>query len=134
MGSDDKLGMSRSSHFLKEFEQVELAPGGKGGFRNTFAVLAYAHVPVVLSLCFVFPVELAIFGRYLFDANPSPMVISPVLYLALLGLDAAALVWTVLLMIEGLAVAHTITRERGVVVVAFLAGIVILVGFGLRMV
>jgi hypothetical protein len=94
--------------------------GGKAGFRIMRAVTAYATVPVLLSLVVVFPAELAVFGMDLFRTNPHPMVISPIAYLVLLGLDTAAVVWSWLLLLEGAVIAQGFTRMRAVILVLLL--------------
>jgi len=90
--------------------------GGRPSFRNMRAVTAYAFVPIVASLVCIFPLEVAIFGKYLFDANPPPMVMNPLAYLALLGFDAAAVLWSFVLLVIGTAVAAGIHRVRAFVV------------------
>jgi hypothetical protein len=90
--------------------------GGKASFRNMRAVTAYALVPVVASLVVIFPLEVAIFGKYFFDANPPPMVMNPIVYLALLAFDAAALLWSFVLLVIGTEVAAGIRRVRSIVV------------------
>ncbi len=97
--------------------------GGKAGFRNMFGVVAYASVPVVLSLVFVFPIEVAIFGGYLFDNNPPPLVINPVVYVTLLGLDTLAVLWSWLLVVEGAIIAHGFTRGRALLLTAILVAL-----------
>lgn len=78
--------------------------GGRTKLRNMFAVVSYAYVPVIFSLAIVFPIEIAVFGLDFFGANPSPMVISPIVYSALLGFDVLATVWSYLLLVEGISV------------------------------
>lgn len=72
--------------------------------RDAFALFAYAAVPVVITLVIVFPVEIAIFGVYLFDNNPPPIVMNPVAYIVLVGLDMLAAVWSTVLLAIGLRV------------------------------
>jgi hypothetical protein len=76
--------------------------GAALSLRNCKAIIAYAGMPVIVSLFVVFPVEIAVFGRYLFDKNPSPMVINAPIYVALLGLDALAVLWSLALLVVGL--------------------------------
>jgi hypothetical protein len=104
--------------------------GGKPSFRNMRAVTAYAFVPVVASLVCIFPLEVAIFGRYLFDANPPPMVMNPIAYLALLGFDAAAVLWSFVLLVIGTGVAAGIHRIRSFVVCLAVPALVALLIFG----
>jgi hypothetical protein len=88
------------------------ALGGTGTLKNVFAVCAYASTPILLSLVVVFPVEIALFGIYLFDRNPSPMVLKPVPYIVLAVIDGLALLWAFLLLGIGLRVATGLTRVR----------------------
>jgi hypothetical protein len=94
--------------------------GGKATLRNMFAVVAYASLPIILTLVFIFPVEVAIFGAYLFDNNPPPLVINPVVYVTLLGFDTLAVIWSWLLIVEGVIVAHGFTRARAMILTGML--------------
>jgi hypothetical protein len=89
--------------------------GGKAGFWSLHAVAAYASVPIICSLAFVFPVELAVFGLNLFGTNPHPMVINPGAYVTLLGLDALAIGWWSILMVNALIAANGLTKTRAAV-------------------
>ena len=95
---------------------------GKATVRNTFAVVAYSTVPIVLSLVFIFPVEVAVFGQSFFDNNPSPLVLKPVEYIILIGLDFVATVWSWILLVEGIVVANSFTRAKSA-----MAGVLLLV-------
>jgi hypothetical protein len=90
--------------------------GGKGKFRDTLATTTYASFPVGFSVFFIFPLLIANFGMYLFDQNPSPMVIKPVVYSLLLLFNIAALLWALGLTMIGLAVAHRLSRMRAILV------------------
>jgi hypothetical protein len=99
---------------------------GHGATRNSMAAVAYAGVPVVLSLVVLFPLEIALFGRYLFDANPSPRVFNPLAYFVFFGLDAAAVLWTVFLAGIGLAKANQLPIIRGYLVTASILVVLII--------
>jgi len=99
---------------------------GKASVRNTMAVLAYSTVPIVLSLIFILPVEVAVFGLSFFDNNPSPLVLKPVEYIIVIGLDILATIWSWILLIEGIVVANGFTRLRSA-----LAGLIVLLLAGL---
>ena len=83
--------------------------GGKGVVRNTYAVLGWSLIPIMLSVAVVLPIELASVGLRLFSTNPSPMDVKPVVYLVLLAIDAFAFVWSVNLARVGLSIAHKIS-------------------------
>ena len=88
------------------------ALGGKTSLKNMSAVVAYSTVPIILSLVLVFPVEIAIFGLDFFGDNPPPMVIKPVVYVMLLAMDFLAVGWSLLLLVNGTAVATGFTKLR----------------------
>ena len=73
-------------------------------FRNLYAVLAYAFVPVMLSVFFILPLVIFSFGRYFFSMNPPPWLIKPVSYYVFLGLGAVIVGWTLTLLYTGMRV------------------------------
>ena len=44
-------------------------------FKDTFALIIYSQIPYLFGLIILFPLELVIFGDYLFSKNPSPFTI-----------------------------------------------------------
>jgi hypothetical protein len=78
--------------------------GGRASQKDSRAVVAYAGMPIVLSLVAIFPLEVAIFGIDFFGTNPPPLVINPFAYMGLLGFDALATLWSVLLLYKGVTV------------------------------
>jgi hypothetical protein len=107
--------------------------GGTGTYRNVRAATIYASVPVVYSLIFVFPVEIAIFGPYFFSDNPPPLVINPAAYIVLLGFDGAAVLWSLALLIEGTVVVNGFGRGKGVLVALIMVALTSAAVFGLRL-
>lgn len=104
---------------LSRFLSVVTPLGGrKVTPRNAFALLAYAVVPVVLSLIIIFPIEIAVFGIYLFDTNPPPIVLNPLAYVVLVGLDGIAALWSVVLVWTGIRVMAGCRRGVAVVLTA----------------
>jgi hypothetical protein len=97
--------------------QVARSLGGRGTFRNTRAVIAYAGIPLTLWLLVMVPIEFGVFGKYLFEGNPSPAVIQPVLYYVLLTIEVLLAAWSLYLLAVGVGIAHGIPTARGVVVV-----------------
>lgn len=82
----------------------------EGGVKNSFAVIAYSMVPVVLSMLFVLPVALGVFGSFLFGTNPPPSLLNGPIYYVILGLFGASILWALQLMIRAGAIA---TASRG---------------------
>lgn len=87
--------------------------GGKGAFRDSYGVSGWALVPVMFTAVFVLPLELATLGLHLFSTNPTAYQLKPEVTLVLLGLDAAAVVWTLILNAVGLSAAHRFPRIAG---------------------
>ena len=89
---------------------------GKVSLRDSRAVVSYAGIPVVMSLVMIFPLEIAIFGVDFFGTNPPPMVIDPGVYLALVGFDGLAVLWSIFLLYKGIRVASGFRLVRSMAV------------------
>jgi hypothetical protein len=81
---------------------IDVALGSQGSYRRARHLLAFAAVPVALSL-FLWPVELALWGNALFhaggpDAGSGGKVFAVV--------DAALALWSVCLLVIGVRVVH----------------------------
>ncbi|MFN0156689.1 MAG: Yip1 family protein [Bacteroidota bacterium] len=94
--------------------------GSKPTFRNTYGVVAYSAVPVILGLLFVFPVEMAAFGEDWFLKVPHPRLLNPLVYDVLVALDAITHVWTLVLLVEGIAVVASLTKWKALLLVIVL--------------
>jgi hypothetical protein len=110
---------------LLSFTTVALARmfGGKATLRTMFAVIAYAAMPIALSLVVVFPLEVAVFGIYFFGSNPPPVVINPIAYIGLLAFDSVACLWSWILLLEGTIVANGFSRATSLFVI--LSGVIL---------
>ena len=80
--------------------------GGKGKWNETYAVIGWSLMPIVLATVFILPLELGTLGLYLFSSNPNGYEYKPAVYVALIGLDALTLVWSIILGTIGISVAH----------------------------
>jgi hypothetical protein len=96
--------------------------GGKGTLKNTYGVLGWSLMPIMLSVSILLPIQLASIGLRLFSTNPSPMDVKPLVYIVLLGLDGFAALWTINLARVGFCVAHKIStwKSAGVSVLSAL--------------
>ncbi|MGH2568212.1 MAG: YIP1 family protein [Bacteroidota bacterium] len=125
------VGLAASIVLVLLFHLVARAVGGKAAFRTSYALLAYALTPIVLSLLFVLPIELLTFGMFLFTSNPHPYILKPVSYVLLVGFDGLMSLWSIVLAAVGGAVAHGLSYGRSVAVVvltlAALSGVFVLV-------
>jgi uncharacterized membrane protein YidH (DUF202 family) len=93
-------------------------------FRNSTAFLAYALIPVVLSVALVLPIELAIFGPYLFSDNPSPLVYKPTVFYILSGLDALAVIWSMLLYHKGFSSVYGISLPKNLLTILLACAVI----------
>ena len=72
-------------------------------FRATAAAVAYGMFPLLFGAFVVLPVQVALFGPYLFSLNPAPWLLKPTPFWTLAGVDALFLVWSLLLLPRGFA-------------------------------
>ena len=85
---------------------------GQARFIQIYAVASYALVPVVASVVLILPIELMTFGTYFFTRNPSPYTINPGIYMALVSLDGAFALWTVMLLAIGFRTLFNLAWSR----------------------
>lgn len=96
-------------------------------FKDIFAVINYSLVPQVLSLILLYPIELVVYGRYLFSNNPYPYEIKENVFYIFLVVEILSIIWSLLLMIKGIIalraktfLAFIITLFNYFVITAFL--------------
>jgi len=80
--------------------------GGKGEFKETYGIIGWSLVPVMLSVFFVLPLEFSTLGLFLFSTNPSAYEVKPVVTIVLVGLDGLMIIWSIILASVGLSMAH----------------------------
>jgi hypothetical protein len=76
--------------------------GLKTRIRDNNAVLIYSLLPFSFALIILFPVELIIFGQYLFSNNPSPFVLKPGVAYTLLAFEGLLILWGIFLSVSGI--------------------------------
>lgn len=82
--------------------------GLKVRVRDNNAVLIYSLLPYSFALIVLFPIELIIFGQYLFSNNPSPFILKPVIAYTLLAFEGLLILWGIFLTITGI---YSISRN-----------------------
>jgi hypothetical protein len=82
--------------------------GGHGSFKNTYAVSGWSLVPIMLSVVFILPLELATLGLIFFSENPNPYDVKPLVYVTLLVFDCVLVLWSLFLAGKGLSLVHKI--------------------------
>ena len=101
--------------------------GNKTSFRNSLGITSYSLSPIILSLVFVLPIELLTFGMYFFTSNPPPITIKPILYMVLVGLNVALLLWAWILLIIGTNVGYQISLLKSMIVSTVMYGLILFV-------
>jgi hypothetical protein len=76
--------------------------GIKARFKDLFAVLTFSLMPYSFAAIILFPVELIIFGNYLFSVNPSPFIIKSFFAWVLVILEFILIIWSAFLTITGI--------------------------------
>lgn len=80
--------------------------GGKGKFKETYGIVGWSLVPIAISVILILPLELATLGLYFFSSNPTAFELKPTVTSVLIGLDAALVLWTIILLTVGLSKVH----------------------------
>ncbi|HSD62610.1 MAG TPA: hypothetical protein VLB50_02395 [Ignavibacteriaceae bacterium] len=84
------------------FSSVNLVAGLKTRLKDNYAVFSYSLLPYTVGLAILFPIEIIIFGEYLFSDNPSPFIIKPSLAYFLLSIEGLLILWGLYLTITGI--------------------------------
>ncbi len=69
----------------------------KTRFRDNLAIITYSFIPFTFGFIFLFPIELILFGEYLFYYSPSPFDIKETLSYTLLIFEILLLLWSLFL-------------------------------------
>lgn len=65
--------------------------------KDNFSIYLYSFMPHIFALIILFPLELVMFGEYLFSTNPSPFAIKEFIAYTLLILELLVIVWSLFL-------------------------------------
>jgi hypothetical protein len=64
------------------------------------ALIIYSQIPVLFGLFILFPLELVIFGDYLFTLNPTPFVIKGNIAYFFLVLEIGLILWSIFCVVK----------------------------------
>ena len=79
-----------------------LKSGGiKARYKDLLALLTFSLMPYSFAAIILFPVELIIFGTYLFSVNPSPFIVKSFFAWILLVLEVLLIIWSIFLTVTG---------------------------------
>ncbi len=90
--------------------------GGRGAWRNTYAMVGWGLFPFSFTTIVVLPIELAAFGLLFFSNNPHPFEVKPLVYAVLIGIDGLMALWSLVIGARGLALAHSVSLWKSILV------------------
>lgn len=90
--------------FAGLFNAVTDKFGVKTRFLDNFSIIAYSYLPYTFGFVILFPVELILFGGYLFSYSPSPFQIKETLAYILLVFEGLLIVWNIFLTITAIRI------------------------------
>lgn len=67
-------------------------------FNDIYATTIYSFIPIIFSTIILFPLEVIIFGEYLFSVNPSPFEIKPLFAYLFVSLEIGLIIWSYFLL------------------------------------
>ncbi len=102
---------------------------GRASFRNTKVVVGYALFPVALASFFLVPLELGLFGMYLFTSNPPIEVVKPSAAYVLYALNGLACLWSLYLYVTGTEILFEWKKIQSVVLAIVCFALVCLLFF-----
>lgn len=69
-------------------------------FKDTLSLIIFSQIPLLIGLVVVFPLELVIFGDYIFSLNPAPFIIKKNIAYFFLSIELSLIFWTILLVFK----------------------------------
>lgn len=73
-------------------------------WKDTISVNTFSFLPLVFALGFLFPLEYALFGKYLITFNPSPFILKETAAYVLTGIEGLFVIWSFVLLFIGVFV------------------------------
>ncbi len=95
-----------TSFLLKTFTGIFKLKSRTG---DNYAVTVYAFIPYIFGLIILFPVELVLFGQYLFSVNPSPFMLKEFASYVVLGIEGILFLWSYIWLFLGI---NSFTRTK----------------------
>lgn len=68
-------------------------------FKDIYSTTIYSFIPIVFSVLILFPLEIIVFGEYLFSINPSPFEIKNLFAYIFISLEIGFIIWSFCLLI-----------------------------------
>lgn len=70
--------------------------------KDVFSVFIYSFFPSIIALLLLYPIELAVFGKYLFSNNPYPYDIKTNVFYILAIFELLLIIWSFFMQIKGI--------------------------------
>ncbi|GAB4300756.1 MAG: hypothetical protein Kow0098_28450 [Ignavibacteriaceae bacterium] len=100
--------------------------------KDSFAVITFSFYPLCFVVIILFPIELIVFGEYLFSVNPSPFELKEMLAYILLAFEALPVLWSLFLLQRGLYVQSKnifLSVSGTVIIQAAFYGLIVLLSY-----
>jgi hypothetical protein len=69
-------------------------------YKDTLALIIFSQIPFLFGLLVLFPLELVIFGDYLFSLNPTPFTIKGSITYFILMIEIGLVIWSIFLVFK----------------------------------
>lgn len=69
----------------------------KTRIRDLFSLSVFSQLPNIFAVIILFPIELIVFGNYLFSNNPYPFQVKSTVSYILIGFEIGMIVWSIVL-------------------------------------
>lgn len=69
-------------------------------FEDTISLIIYSQIPLLIGLVVLFPLELVIFGDYMFSLNPTPFIIKEYIAYFFLSIETSLILWNIFLVFK----------------------------------
>jgi hypothetical protein len=93
-------------------------------FRDIYTLNVFSQMPNLFSVITLFPIELIVFGNYLFSNNPYPFQVKGTISFLLIGFEIGIIGWS--LVLNYLAM-YTVTRNKTAgLIISLISSIIIL--------
>jgi len=86
--------------------------------KDVFCVILYSFIPSISALFILYPIELALFGKYLFSNNPYPYSIKENVFYFLSAFEMLLIIWSFVLHIK--AIRSLKVRKRASLLISLL--------------
>lgn len=90
--------------FTGLFKTITERLGVQTRFLDNFSILTYSYIPYIFGFVILFPIELILFGGYLFSYLPSPFHLKETLAYVLLSFELIIIVWSIFLTVSAIKV------------------------------